>query len=121
MKRFYEVYGADAKLAQLVREIGWSHNVIILEKCESEQEREFYIRSCRNFGWSWNVLVHQIENRAFQRTMASQSNFRAALDPAASFHAHLAVKDVYTFAFLDLEDAHSERELERALTERTGA
>jgi predicted nuclease of restriction endonuclease-like (RecB) superfamily len=33
----------------------------------------------------------------------------------------LAVKDEYTFAFLDLEDAHSERELERALTERIGA
>jgi predicted nuclease of restriction endonuclease-like (RecB) superfamily len=30
----------------------------------------------------------------------------------------LAVKDEYTFAFLDLEAAHSERELERALTGR---
>ncbi len=43
MKNFYEVYGADAKLAQLVREIGWSHNISILEKCKSQQEREFYI------------------------------------------------------------------------------
>jgi hypothetical protein len=32
----------------------------------------------------------------------------------------LAVKDEYTFAFLDLDDAYSERELERALTERIG-
>jgi hypothetical protein len=53
--------------------------------------------------------------------MTSQTNFGAALDPAASVHAQLAVKDEYTFAFLDLEDAHSERELERALTERIGA
>jgi hypothetical protein len=117
MKNFYEVYGADAKLAQLVREISWSRNITILEKCKSEQEREFYIRSCRKFGCSRNVLVHQIENQAFQRTMTSQTNFGAALDPAASVHAQLAVKDEYTFAFLDLEDAHSERELERALTE----
>jgi predicted nuclease of restriction endonuclease-like (RecB) superfamily len=121
MKNFYEVYGADAKLTQLVREIGWSHNITILEKCKTEQEREFYIRSCRKFGWSRNVLVHQIENQAFQRTMTSQTNFGAALDTAASVHAQLAVKDEYTFAFLDLEDAHSERELERALTERVGA
>jgi predicted nuclease of restriction endonuclease-like (RecB) superfamily len=105
MNNFHEVYGPDAKLAQLVREIGWSHNITILEKCKSEQEREFYIRSCRKFGWSRNVLVHQI----------------AALDPAASVQAPLAVKDEYTFAFLDLEDAHSERELERALTERVDA
>jgi predicted nuclease of restriction endonuclease-like (RecB) superfamily len=51
MKNFYEAYGGDEKLAQLVREIGWSHNISILEKCKSEQEREFYIRSCRKHGW----------------------------------------------------------------------
>jgi predicted nuclease of restriction endonuclease-like (RecB) superfamily len=121
MRSFYEVHGADAKLAQLVREIGWSHNITILEKRKSEQEREFHIRSCRKFGKSRNVLVHKIENQAFQRTMTSQTNFAAALEPVASVHAQLAVKDEYTFAFLDLEDAHSERELERALTERIDA
>lgn len=121
MKNFYEAYSGDEKLAQLVREIGWSHNISILEKCKSEQEREFYIRSCRKHGWSRSVLVHQIENQAFQRTMSSQTNFGVALDPAVSVHAQLAVKDEYTFAFLDLEDAHSERELERALTGRVEA
>jgi hypothetical protein len=37
------VHGADAKLARVVREIGWSQNITItiLEKCKSEQEREF--------------------------------------------------------------------------------
>ena len=100
----YEAYGGDEKLAQLVREIGWSHNISILEKCKSEQEREFYIRSCRKHGWSRSVLVHQIENQAFQRTMSSQTNFGAALDPAVSVHAQLAVKDEYTFAFLGTRD-----------------
>src|SRR5260370_5344890 len=121
MKNLYEVYGADAKLAQLVREIGWSHNITILEKCKSEQERGFYIRSCRNVGWARNVLVHQIENQAFQRTITSQTNLGAALDPASSVHAQLAVKDEYTFAFLDLEHAHSDRDPEPALTERIHA
>jgi hypothetical protein len=49
MKNFYEVYGSDAKLAQLVREIGWSHNITILEKCKSGSEREFYIRKPAEF------------------------------------------------------------------------
>jgi predicted nuclease of restriction endonuclease-like (RecB) superfamily len=118
MKSFYEAYGRDEKLAQLVREIGWSHNIAILEKCKSEQEREFYIRSCRKHGWSRSVLIHQIENQTFQRTISSQTNFANALDPEVSIHAQLAVKDEYTFAFLELEDEHSERELERALTGR---
>jgi hypothetical protein len=33
----------------------------------------------------------------------------------------VAVKDKHTFAFLDLEDAHTERERELVLTERIGA
>ena len=41
-------------------------------------------------------------------------------DLGSSAHAQLAVKGEYTFTFLDLEDAYSERELERALTERIG-
>ena len=121
MRGFYEAYGKDEKLAQLVREIGWSHNIAILEKCKDEQEREFYIRSCRKHGWSRSVLIHQIENQAFQRTMSSQTNFARALDTESSVHAQLAVKDEYTFAFLELEDEHSERELERALTGRVEA
>jgi predicted nuclease of restriction endonuclease-like (RecB) superfamily len=41
MKLFHETYGADEKLAPLVREIGWSHDVVILEKCKDPAEREF--------------------------------------------------------------------------------
>lgn len=55
------------------------------------------------------------------RMLGSQTNFTDTLDPSVSVHAQLAVKDEYTFAFLDLEDAHSERELERALTGRVEA
>ena len=34
-----ETYAASEKLAPMVREIGWTHNLIILEKCPSEAER----------------------------------------------------------------------------------
>jgi len=121
MKNFYEAYGNSEKLAQHVREIGWSHNITILEQCKSDEEREFYIRNCRRYGWTRNVLVHQIENQAFQRTLNSQTNFDATLPYTAKIQAKLAVKDKYTFAFLDLEDAHSEGELERVLTGRVEA
>ena len=121
MKNFYEAYGTNEKLAQLVREIGWSHNITILERCRDDQEREFYIRSCRKYGWTRNVLVPQIENHTFERTLNSQTNFEAVLSDSIQTQAKLAVKDEYTFAFLDLEDEHSERELERALTGRVEA
>ncbi len=34
MRNFYLIYRADEKVAPLVREIGWTHNLIIMEKCK---------------------------------------------------------------------------------------
>jgi predicted nuclease of restriction endonuclease-like (RecB) superfamily len=118
MKLFYETYGSDEKLAPLVREIAWSHNVVILEKCKKPEEREFYIRMTRRFGWTRNVLVHQIENRTYEKTLFNQTNFDQTLPEEIRKQAQLAVKDEYTFGFLELAEEHSERELEDALTER---
>ena len=81
MKGFYEAYVSSTKLAPLVREIGWSHNLLILERCADPLEREFYIRMTRKFGWSKNVLIHQIENQSYEKTLRGQTNFDRALTP----------------------------------------
>jgi predicted nuclease of restriction endonuclease-like (RecB) superfamily len=118
MKLFVETYAAFEKLALLVREIGWSHNLIILERCKDPLEREFYLRMTRKFGWSKNVLIHQIENQTYEKTLLGQTNFDKTLTPEIRAQAKLAVKDEYTFDFLELSEAHAERELERALIGR---
>ena len=118
MKAFYEAYAGAAKLAPLVREISWSHNVAVMERCEDPLEREFYLRMTRKFGWSRHVLIHQIENQSYEKTLLGQTNFDKALTPALRAQAKLAVKDEYTFDFLELGEEHSERELERALIAR---
>ena len=100
MKRFCEAYSDFPKLAPLVREIGWSHNIVIMERCKDSLEREFYIRMTRKFGWSKNVLIHQIENQSYENTLLGQTNFDKALTPSQHAQAKLAVKDEYTFDFL---------------------
>ena len=50
MKGFFEEYQGVEKLAPLVREISWTHNIIIVERCSDLLEREFYIRMTRKFG-----------------------------------------------------------------------
>lgn len=52
MKLFYETYPGSEKLAPVVREIGWSRNILIFERCKDDLEREFYIHMTRKFGWS---------------------------------------------------------------------
>ncbi len=59
MKSFFVVYVSSEKLAPLAREIAWSHNLLILERCNSSQEREFYVRMTRRFG---GTLLHQGED-----------------------------------------------------------
>lgn len=118
MKLFYESYQLSEKLAPLVREIGWTHNVTIMEKCKDELEREFYIRMTRRYGWTKNVLIHHIENQSYEKTLLNQTNFDTTLPEGLQKQAVLAIKDEYFFDFLDLGDEHTERELEQALINR---
>ena len=55
MKVFFQTYTSKEKLAPLVREIGWTHNILIFERCKDDLQREFYIKMTRKFGWSKNV------------------------------------------------------------------
>lgn len=118
MRLFYDTYADNEKLAPLVREIGWSHNLIIMEKCKDDLEREFYLRMTRRLGWTKNVLTHQIENKTYEKTMLDQTNFEETLPDEIRGQARLAVKDEYTFDFLELGDEHSERQLETAILGR---
>lgn len=115
MRQFYEVYRQNEILSPLVREISWTKNLVIMDRCKDDPEREFYIRRTSQFGWSKNVLIHQIENRTYQKTILNQTNFDATLPEALRAQASLAVKDEYTFDFLELADEHSERQLEQAI------
>ncbi len=118
MKQFYQAYAEDKKLSPLVREIGWTHNVIILMNCKDDLEREFYIRMTRRMGWSKNVLIHQIENKTYEKTLLNQTNFDKTIPEKIRNQAKLAVKDEYTFDFLELGEEHEEMELERALVSK---
>jgi len=88
---------------------------VILERCRDVLQREFYLRMTRKFGWSKNVLIHQISNQSYEKSLLGQTNFDKALPAELRAQAKLAIKDEYTFDFLELADEHSERELERAL------
>jgi len=83
-----------------------------MSRCKDPLEREFYIRMARKFGWTRNVLIHQIENQSYEKTLLGQTNFDRALAPGLRAQAKLAVRDEYTFDFLELGEEHSERDLE---------
>ena len=115
MRNFYYTYQENSKLQQLVAEIGWSHNLLVIERCKNNLEREYYIQMTRRNGWSRNTLATSIANQSYEKFLLSQHNFEKALPEARQKDARLAIKDDYTFSFLDLEEDHLEKELESGL------
>jgi len=115
MKVFYETYSSDQKLAPMVREIGWTHNIIIFERCKDALQREFYLRMTKKFGWTKNVLTHNLDAQVYEKTLLNQTNFDETVAEEIRDQAKLAIKDEYIFDFLELGEEHKERELERSL------
>jgi len=121
MAQFYSEYQSVENLAPLVREISWSKHISILKKCKNPKEREFYILSTKKFGWTKNVLIHQIENKTFEKYLLNQTNFEETLPEKIKNQAILSVKDEYIFDFLGIEEEHSERDLEQKLIQNIRA
>lgn len=115
MRKFFLRYKENEKLAPLVQEIGWSNNIIVMEKCKDDLEREFYIKMIRKFGWTKNVLIHQIEGKSYERWLLNQTNFDKTLVEKYKHQAKLAVKDSYSFDFLEMAEDYGEREMELQL------
>lgn len=115
MRQFYSEYSINPKLQPLVGEISWVKNLVIMAKCKNPLEREFYIRMTRRSGWTKNVLIHQIEAKAYEKTLSSQTNFEKTLPRQMRDRARIEIKDEYLFDFLELSEEHSERQLEKAV------
>ena len=115
MRLFYSEIQQHEKLQPLVGEISWTKNILILTKCKDPLEREFYMLHVRKFGWTKDVLIHQIENKTYEKYLMNQTNFDQTLPEKYKHQARLAVKDHYTFDFLELAEEHSEHELEQTL------
>lgn len=115
MSQFYAEYSPRPNLQPLVAEISWAKNLVIMARVKDDLEREFYLRGTARFGWTKAVLQHQIDNNTYARYLLNQTSFDQTLPPEIKAQAMLAVKDHYTFDFLDLAEEHDERELELGL------
>lgn len=115
MRNFYLSYRGSEKLAPLVREISWSNNVVIMEKCKDDLQREFYIQMTKRYGWTKRILTNFIEAQTYEKYLLNQTNFDMTLPEERRIQAKLAIKDEYTFDFAELSPEYSEHELEMQL------
>jgi len=114
MIKFYEFYSKNEKLAPLVQQISWSNNIIILEKCETDFQKEYYIKLSKKLHLSKRVLQNKIESHEFERILSTEktNNFDISLKEEHLELVQNTIKDSYIFDFLSLWDEYKERDLE---------
>lgn len=115
MRRFADEYRDNIFVQEVLAQITWYHNITLIEKVKNQQERNWYTQKIIEYGWSRNVLVHQIELNLYQRDGKSINNFKATLPSDQSDLARSIIKDPYKFDFLSIGKETHEREIEKEL------
>lgn len=117
MRRFAAEWPDYEIVQQVVAQLPWRTNLVLLEKLDSIEERLWYARKVIENGWSSNVLSMQIESGLINRNGKAISNFEIALPPADSDLVNQVFKDPYLFDFLGTDIPRREIEIEKKLTE----
>lgn len=78
MRAFAEAYLEEPFVQQVVAQIPWGHNVRLLDLVKEPTERLWYAQQTIQYGWSRNVLVHQIESGLYRRQGKAITNFGVA-------------------------------------------
>lgn len=79
MRQFYEAYRDDEKVSALLRQLPWTHNLIILNQNKRPEEREFYLRLATQEKWSSRELERQFKTALFERTVLHPTKVSAVL------------------------------------------
>lgn len=114
MRQFYETYRADEMVAPLVRQLPWTHNLIILSRSKHPEERAFYLKMAAQEKWSKRELERQFDTALFERVVLSPAKVSPLL---TQIHpdAGSVFKDSYLVEFLALPAVHRESELQSGL------
>jgi len=115
MRQFFLTYKDNQKLQQLVGEIPWGQNLLIMAKIKNVEEKEYYLLKCKENGWSRGVLEEEIKFHSFDKAKKFQSNFKRTLSTRKLTEYRMQFKDEYNLSFLNLEDEHQEQDLENGV------
>jgi predicted nuclease of restriction endonuclease-like (RecB) superfamily len=116
IRKWFLFYRTSEKVQQLVGQIPWGHNCMIISKCSDVLEALFYVRETLTNNWSRSTLSAQIESELYHRQGKAIHNFQETLPLPEADLANETLKSPYNFDFLSLAKDIQERDLETALT-----
>ena len=127
MRAFYQEYKLVPPVAGQLDEIDhlgvltqipWSHNIILMEKLDTAEQRLWYAAKTIENKWGKRALEDWIERDIYSRQGKAVTNFSLRLPEPQSTLAQETLCDPYSFDFLNLSPGHLEKELEGGLVEK---
>ena len=120
MRRFYLEYKYLPFLRQLVAEIPWGQNLVILNKVKESGARQYYLEMTHKLCWTRSTLVMQINAQAYEQhhLIKKQNNFIHALPQHLAEQADHAMKDIYMLDTLGLTKPVLEAEIENSMVNK---
>lgn len=117
MRAFAEAWPDSEFVQGVLAQLPWYHQLALLDKLRSGDERRWYAAKAIEHNWSRNVLVIQIEMRLRERTGNAVTNFALQLPRPHSDLARESLKDPYRLDFLGLGEDAEERAIESAIVQ----
>lgn len=117
MVQFAREYPNFEIVKQVVSQIPWGHNILLLQKIDKPEDRLWYANKTIENGWSRNVLLHWLDSDLHKRQGKAITNFKKTLPSPHSDLAQETIKDPYNFDFLTIREKFDEEELEEKLIE----
>jgi len=119
MRRVAQAWPVENEFLQHdVGELPWGHITVLLDRLETQDDRDWYAARAVAEGWKRSVLEHAIKVGLRAQIGAAPTNFTATLTPPDSELAQQLVKDPYIFEHLAVVSRLTERNVEQALMDR---
>ena len=86
MRKFAQTYPDFSIVQEVLAQLTWYHNIALLDKISTNEERLWYAKQAIESGWSRNVMVLQIETKLYTRQYLTEktNNFALTLPPPQS-------------------------------------
>jgi predicted nuclease of restriction endonuclease-like (RecB) superfamily len=117
MRAFAEAWPDNEFVQAALAQLPWYHQLALLDKLHTADERRWYAAKAIENNWSRNALVIQIETGLHKRSGTAVTNFSTQLPRVNSDLARESLKDPYRLDFLGLGEDADERAIESAIVE----
>lgn len=108
-------YLTDIKTMLPVKQLSWSHNIVLMQRIKDIKARYWYMIQCLKNSWGRNFLVEAIHQDYYNSHGALANNFDATLPEIQAKQVKETLKDPYIFDMLTFADEYDERDVELGL------